>query len=356
MLTRRSLIAASALTGLAGLLPAYAAQPYPARAVKIVVPFPPGTPSEFVIRALADRLSAKFKQPFIIENRPGGAGGTLGAAAVAAADPDGHTLLASPPGPLVTAAAIYKNLSYDPAALVPVALLFNSPQLLAVHPSVPAKSLQELVQHAKAHPRMLNFASPGYGTQPHLLGEVLKGKAEIDIVHVPYKSPAAALTDLLAGQVQIYFETRPAHTSSGASGKIARAGNCRKEPSGPSAGRADDPRSGLPHLLGGFWSGLVAPAGTPSDIVETINSAANEAMRSQEVQSAMETLGASQQLGTPTEFGDVHFRRDQKMDRDCPHFRHKYGLNRQERVKTHAVSSAGHSPQLSTRDQVRPCR
>ena len=303
MLTRRSLIAASALTGLAGLLPAYAAQPYPARAVKIVVPFPPGTPSEFVIRGLADRLSAKFKQPFIIENRPGGAGGTLGAAAVAAADPDGHTLLASPPGPLVTAGAIYKKLSYDPAALVPVALLFNSPQLLAVHPSVPAKSLQELVQHAKAHPRMLNFASPGYGTQPHLLGEVLKGKAEIDIVHVPYKSPAAALTDLLAGQVQIYFETAPLILPQAQAGKLrvlAIAGKSRLDhlPDVPTTREA-----GLPHLLGGFWSGLVAPAGTPSDIVETINSAANEAMRSQEVQSAMETLGASQQLGTPTEFG-----------------------------------------------------
>ena len=301
MLTRRSLIAASALTGLGGLLPAYAARPYPARAVKIVVPFPPGTPSEFVIRGLADRLSAKFKQPFIIENRPGGAGGTLGAAAVAAADPDGHTLLASPPGPLVTAAAIYKNLSYDPAALVPVALLFNSPQLLAVHPSVPAKSLQELVQHAKAHPRMLNFASPGYGTQPHLLGEVLKGKAEIDIVHVPYKSPAAALT--VGGQVQIYFETAPLILPQAQAGKLrvlAIAGKSRLDhlPDVPTTREA-----GLPHLLGGFWSGLVAPAGTPSDIVETINSAANEAMRSQEVQSAMETLGASQQLGTPSEFG-----------------------------------------------------
>ena len=129
---------------------------YPERPVRLVVPFPPGTPSEFVIRALADRLSARFKQPFIVVNRPGGAGGTLGATAVATADPDGHTLLASPPGPLVTAAAIYKNLSYDPGAFVPVALLFNSPQLLAVHPSVPAKSLHELIQHARARPGALN--------------------------------------------------------------------------------------------------------------------------------------------------------------------------------------------------------
>jgi len=303
MLTRRSLIAASALTGLKGVLPTYAAQPYPARTVKIVVPFPPGTPSEFVIRALADRLSARFKQPFIVENRSGGAGGTLGATTVATADPDGHTLLASPPGPLVTAAAIYKNLSYDPAALVPVALLFNSPQLLAVHPSVPAKSLQELVQHAKAHPRTLNFASPGYGTQPHLLGEVLKASAGIDIVHVPYKSPAAALTDLLAGQVQVYFETSPLVLPQVQAGKLrvlAIAGSSRLKhlPEVPTTRE-----SGFPHLLGGFWSGLVAPAGTPADIVEAINAAANEAVRSPEVQTAMETLGASQQLGTPAEFG-----------------------------------------------------
>ena len=246
MLTRRSLIAASAFTGLTARLPIYAAQAYPVRTVKIVVPFPPGTPSEFVIRVLADRLSARFKQPFIIENRPGGAGGTLGAAAVAIADPDGYTLLASPPGPLVTAAAIYKNLGYDPATLVPVALLFNTPQLLAVHPSVPAASLHELVQHARARPGALNFASPGYGTQPHLLGEILKRSAGIDIVHVPYKGPAAALTDLLAGQVQMYFETSPLDPSPGASGKTTGSGGRRKQPSQSSARSTDDARKRLP--------------------------------------------------------------------------------------------------------------
>ena len=208
MLTRRSLLGGLALSGLVGIPKTLAVQPYPVRTVKIVVPFPPGNPSEFVIRALADRLSAKFKQPFIIENRPGGAGGTLGAAAVAAAEPDGYSLLASPPGPLVTAAAMYKKLSYDPAALVPVALLFGSPQLLAIHPSVPAKSLRELTQHAKAHPRTVNFASPGYGTQPHLLGEILKANAGIDIVHVPYKGPAAALTIFSPAVVVGQFETK----------------------------------------------------------------------------------------------------------------------------------------------------
>ena len=303
MLTRRSLITTSVLSALIGFPPAVAAQPYPVRTVKIVIPFPPGTPSEFVIRALATSLSAKFRQPFIIENRPGGAGGTVGAAAVATAEPDGHTLLASPPGPLVTAAAMYKNLGYDPAAFVPVALLFNSPQLLAVHPSVPANSLQELIQHAKAYPRMLNFASPGYGTQPHLLGEILKQSAGIEIVHVPYKSPAAALTDLLAGQVQIYFETAPLIMPQGQAGKLrvlAIAGDHRLKqmPEVPTTRER-----GIPSLLGGFWSGLVAPARTPNHIAEVINVAVNEVMRSQDLQNAMETLGASHQPGTAAEFG-----------------------------------------------------
>jgi tripartite-type tricarboxylate transporter receptor subunit TctC len=302
MLTRRSLTAASVLFALIDLTPAHAAPPYPARAVKIVVPFPPGTPSEFVIRALADSLSAKFRQPFIIENRPGGAGGTVGAAAVATAEADGHTLLASPPGPLVTAAAMYKNLGYDPAALVPVALLFNSPQLLAVHSAVPATSLAQLVQHARTHPRTLNFASPGYGTQPHLLGEILRQTAGIEIVHVPYKSPAAALTDLLAGQVQMYFETAPLIVPQAQAGKLrvlAVAGDRRLNqlPEVPTTRE-----SGIPNLLGGFWSGLVAPAGTPSHIVEAINAAVNEAMQSQALQAAMAALGASHHPGTPTEF------------------------------------------------------
>jgi tripartite-type tricarboxylate transporter receptor subunit TctC len=302
MLTRRSLIVASALSGLTVSPPVYPAQGFPTRTVKIVVPFPPGTPSEVVIRTLADRLSSRFGKPFIIENRPGGAGGTLGAMTVATAHPDGYTLLASSPGPLVTAAAIYKDLGYDPAAFVPVALLFNSPQLLAVHPSVPANSLHELIQHARARPGALSFASPGYGTQPHLLGEILKRSAAIDIVHVPYKGPAAALTDLVAGQVQIYFETSPLVLPQAQAAKVrvlAVAGSSRVNylPEVPTVQEA-----GFPQLLGGFWSGVVAPAGTPAGIAEAINAAINDAMRSADVRSAIEKLGGSQQPGTPSDF------------------------------------------------------
>jgi len=302
MLNRRSLLAGLALSAV--LAPrTMAEQPYPSRTVKIVIPFPPGTPSTFVIRALADRLSEKFKQPFIIENR-GGAGGTLGAAAVAAAEPDGYTLLASSPGPLVTAAAMFKTLNYDPTALVPVARLFDSPQLLAIHPSLPVSSVEELVRHAKAHPRTINFASPGVGTFPHLLGEMLKTSAGIQIDHVPYNGPSAALNDVVAGHVKMYFETSPLIIPLAEAGTLrvlAVAAETRVErlPNIPTMRE-----SGYPNVLGSFWSGLVAPPGTPAHIVTAINAAANEAIRSAELGDALAKLAARPQTGTPHEFGE----------------------------------------------------
>src|SRR5262245_57921167 len=207
MHTRRSLLFGLAASTFIGHV--RAGEAYPVRPIKLVVPFPPGTSSELVLRLIADRLTAQFGQPIVIENRPGGAGGTVGAASVANAEPDGYTLLASTPGPLVTAAALYSKLGYDPASVAPAALLFERPQLLAVPLSAPASSLAELRAHAKRHPGKISFASPGHGTQPHLLGELLKATAGIDIIHVPYRGPAPALTDLLAGQVQVYFETSP---------------------------------------------------------------------------------------------------------------------------------------------------
>jgi tripartite-type tricarboxylate transporter receptor subunit TctC len=293
------------LLGLAASCVGFAARggDFPGRPVKIIVPFPPGTPSEFVIRALADQLSARFGKAVVIENRPGGAGGTVGVAAAAAAVPDGTTLLACPPGPLDTAGALFKDLGYDPAtSFAPVALLFRSPILLAVHPAVPARSLAELVAHARNHPGKLSFASPGYGTQPHLLGELLKTAAGIEIVHIPYKGPAAALTDVLAGQVQIFFATSPLLLPQAEAGKlriVAIAAEARPSqlPDVPTT-----KESGFPDLTGGFWSGILAPAGTPPEIVGLLNTAINEAMQNQQVQQALARLGARSALGSPQDF------------------------------------------------------
>jgi tripartite-type tricarboxylate transporter receptor subunit TctC len=269
---------------------------YPNRTIKLVVPFPPGAASEFAIRAVADRLSTKFGQAVVIENRPGGAGGTVGAAAVANAAPDGYTLL-------VTAPVMYKNLGYDPArSFAPVALLFNSPQLLIVHPQLPATSIAELVDHARRNPGRISFASPGHGTQPHLLGEMLKSTAKLDIVHVPYKGPAAAVTDALAGQVQMYFETAPTvlpHIEAGKLRLLAIAAETRmlQLPDVPTT-----VEGGYPTLIGGYWAGIVAPAGTPATIVDHLNAAINETMKSREVEAALAKLGGQAKLGSAADF------------------------------------------------------
>jgi tripartite-type tricarboxylate transporter receptor subunit TctC len=301
MLTRRVLVLAFTAAGSG--LNSFAAETYPKKTIKVIVPFPPGVPSEIIYRLLADRLSAKFGQPVIIENRPGGAGGTVGAAAVANAEPDGYTLLASAPSPLVTAATLYGNLGYEPSrSFAPIAMLFTSPQLLTVNSALPTKSLQELVGYVKSRPGKISIASAGYGTQPHLLAEMLKSAAGIDIIHVPYRGNAAAVTDLLAGQVQLYFAT-PAdilpHVGVGKVRVIAVADTLRfpQLPDVPTT-----VESGFPNLTAEFWSGILAPAGTPASIVEQLNLAINEIMRSPEAQLGLNKLGGKAKLGTSRQF------------------------------------------------------
>src|SRR5580692_9547815 len=303
MLTRRAFALAVAASATGLNIASFAAETYPARVIKVIVPFPPGVPSEIIYRLVADRLSTKFGQPVIIENRPGGAGGTVGAAAVANAAPDGYTLLASAPSPLVTAAALYKNLGYEPStSFAPIAMLFASPELLTVKSTLPVKSLQDLVEYAKRAPGTISIASPGYGTQPHLLAEMLKSAAHIDIVHVPYRGNAAAVTDLLAGQVQAYFAT-PAdvlpHVGGGKLRVIAVTDTLRFAP------LPDVPtsvESGFPGLTAEFWSGILAPAGTSATIVNQLNLAINEIMLAPETRRALNQIGAQAKPGTPQDF------------------------------------------------------
>ena len=222
-----SLMGMAALPSL-GTCPA-AAQSYPSRTVRIVIPFGPGGPTEFILRLIADRLQSALGQSFVIENRPGGAGGTVGAKSVAVADPDGYTLLFSSPGPLVTAAAIYKKLDYDPLKFSPIAMVIYSPQMLAVHPSLPVTSVQELVAYAKKNPKKVTFASSGYGTQPHMLGEMFRLMAGIDIVHIPYRGAGQSVGDVVAGQVPMIFETFPILLPQIEAGKVATARGRRRD-------------------------------------------------------------------------------------------------------------------------------
>jgi tripartite-type tricarboxylate transporter receptor subunit TctC len=293
------------LTGLSAfaLTTSAAAETYPSRPVKIVIPFGPGGPTEFIIRLTADRLTAMLGQPFVIENRPGGAGGTVGAKSVAVAEPDGYTLLFSSPGPLVTAAAVYRNLDYDPVkSFAPIAMLIYAPQMLVVHPSVPAKTFAEFVAYAKANPGKITFGSSGYGTQPHILGEMLKHAAGIELVHIPYRGAGQSVTDLLAGQVQMIFETTAIllpHVEGGRLRALAVATEARSPllPEVPTTAE-----SGYPKILASFWSGLLAPAGTLAPIVDKLNATVNEILKSKEAQDGLARLGAEAKIGAPKDF------------------------------------------------------
>jgi tripartite-type tricarboxylate transporter receptor subunit TctC len=279
------------------------AQSYPNRVVRLVLPFPPGGPTDGTARLIADRLSAALGQSVVIENRPGGAGGTVGVKSVASAEPDGYTLILTPPGPLATAPMIYKNLGYDPvASFAPIATVLSSPQVLVVHPDVPAKSMQELVAYAKANPKKVNYASPGFGTQPHLLGEMLKLQTGADIVHVPFRGSAPALTDVLAGQVQMFFDTAITFLPNIEAGKlralaVADATRIAQLPGVPTT-----IESGFPKLQATYWVGVLAPAGTPEPIISKLNMTINTIMQSKEMEEALTRLSAKPKIGTPADF------------------------------------------------------
>jgi len=290
--------------GLNAIAPRHAsAQAYPNRPVKIVIPFAPGGPTEFILRLVADRLTAMLGQAFVVENRPGGAGGTVGAKSVSVAEPDGYTLLFSSPGPLVTAAAVYKNLDYDPIkSFAPIAMVIYAPQMLVVHPSVPANTLKEFIAYAKGNPGKITFGSSGFGTQPHMLGDMLKLMADIDIVHVPYRGAGQSVTDLLAGQVQMIFETTAILLPHVEGGRLRALAVCTEARSPLLPNVPTTAESGYPKILASFWSGLLAPAGTPTEIVVKLNGAINEILKSKEAQAGLARVGAEAKIGSPKDF------------------------------------------------------
>jgi tripartite-type tricarboxylate transporter receptor subunit TctC len=302
MMNRRIFLASAVATGCTICTPANA-QAFPSHPIKIVVAQAPGGPGEVVMRLVAERLALLLAQPVIIENRPGGAGGTISAKFVAGSQPDGYTLYWAYPGPLVTAPLIYRTADYDPRkAFAPIAAAFTSPLVLVAHPSVPASSLEELTVYLKANPGKATFGSAGLGTQPHLLGELLKVVAGVDIVHAPYRGGGLAVQDLVAGQTQIQFDTLTllsGHIASGQLKAIAVTDTKRIAalPKIPTTVEA-----GLPQLQGAFWSGIVAPAGTPEAVIIKLNAAINDVMQSSDVRSLLTKLNAEPRLGSPQDF------------------------------------------------------
>jgi tripartite-type tricarboxylate transporter receptor subunit TctC len=303
MITRRSFLAVSlaAALGHAASGPGWA-QTYPTRAIKIIVPFPAGGASDVMARLLADRLSPALGQTVIVENRPGGAGGSIGAKAVATADPDGYTLLLCPLEVLTQAPLVYKNVDYEPASFAPIALLMNSANAFVVHPSVPVRTLQELAAYAKANPGKVRFGSPGFGTTPHLIGELFGRIAGAEVIHVPYRGSAPAINDLLAGQVQMYMDSLTvllALIEAGALRPLAVASDA------PSPYLPDVPTtvaSGFPTLQTVYRLGLYAPPATPANIVEMLNRSVNDALKSANIQTGLRKLGADAMGGSAQSF------------------------------------------------------
>jgi tripartite-type tricarboxylate transporter receptor subunit TctC len=296
----RMLAAAASLAIAAG--PALA-QGWPTKTVTVIVPWPAGGPSDIAARPVAKGLSDQLGKPFVIDNR-GGASGNIGTAVVAKQQPaDGYTMLITSSSPIVINPNIYKTMPYDWAKdLVPVTNVLRVPLVLAVHPSVPAKNLKELLAHINAQKGKAQYASAGNGTPQHLTGELFKTVGKLDIVHVPYKGSAPALTDVIGGHVPMMFDSTVAilpHLKSGKLIPIALTGTKRSPqlPDVPTFAEA-----GLPGVESYAWYGMFVRTGTPKDIVAKLNAEAQKAMKSPEFQRVLTDTGSEFVGDTPENF------------------------------------------------------
>jgi tripartite-type tricarboxylate transporter receptor subunit TctC len=301
--SRTGLVAVATLA-MFTLLPHAAAQTdaYPSRPITLVAPTAPGSTTDLIARLLVPGLSRALGQPVIVENKAGVAS-AIGATAVAQAKPDGYTLLLAPAPALAVNQWLYKKLSYQPDKdFAPIILVGATPNVLVVHPSVTAKNLPELIALAKAKPGEITYASGGNGTTHHLCGELLRTSAGINITHVPYKSPAPALQDVLAGRVTMMCENLSnalAHVRAGTLRAIALTAK-QRHPLAPEISTSLE--SGLPELDVGVWFGFVAPVGTPPAIIKRLNSEIATALREPGVAQRLDAVGVNLLADSPENF------------------------------------------------------
>jgi tripartite-type tricarboxylate transporter receptor subunit TctC len=275
------------------------AQPYPSRPVRIIVGFPAGGPSDLLARLMGQWLSERLGQPFIIENRPG-ASGNIGTEAVIRAPVDGHTLLLVVPGNAVTD-VLYEKLNFSFIRdTAPVAGISIGPLVMEVNPGLPVHTVPEFIAYAKARPGQINFASPGIGATIHLCGELFNIMTGVKMVHVPYRGNAPALTDLIAGQVQMMFADTPSSIEHVRAGKLrALAVTMRSEvlPGVPILSEF------LPDFQASNWFGVAAPRSTPAEIVDKLNQEINAALAEPSMKARLASLGATPLTGSPADFG-----------------------------------------------------
>ena len=278
------------------------AQGYPTKPIHLIVPFPPGGPTDIVGRLVGQKLAAGLGQPVIVENRPG-AGGTVGSTAAAKMPADGYTLLYGSTSTLAIAPALYRDMAYDPrSAFAPISLVSRGAIVAAVNAELPAHTLQEFIALAKQSPGKLSYASAGSGTPPHLAAELFKSIAGVDLLHVPYKGGAPAINDLVGGQVQAIFEGQVVllpHIKSGRVRALAITG-MKRDPVLPEVPTFAE--AGLPKYDAYFWSGLVAPAGTPAEVIAKLNSVLVQALNAPDARDALLRQGLEPAGTTPQQF------------------------------------------------------
>ncbi len=274
---------------------------YPTRPVRLVVGFPPGGSADIVTRLIAQSLTERLGQSFIVDNRPG-AGSNIGTESVVRADPDGYTLLSVSVANAINA-TLYSKLNFDYMRdFAPVASIDIVPNVMEVNPSVPAKTVPEFIAYAKANPGKISMASGGIGSSPHVAGELFKMMTGVDMLHVPYRGVAPATTDLLAGQVQVLFDTVPASIANIRAGKLRALAVTTKT---RSEALPDVPAMAefLPGYEASSFHGIAAPKGTPAEIVDKLNKEINAALAAPKLKARLADLGGTVLTGTPADFG-----------------------------------------------------
>jgi tripartite-type tricarboxylate transporter receptor subunit TctC len=300
-----ALLCASSLSG----LPVWAQTPaYPTKPIRLVVPFTPGGSTDILARTIGQKLTEAWGLPVVIDNVPG-AGGSIGADKVAKAPADGYTLLMGHIGTLAITPSIYPQLPYDPIkSFAPVAWVARVPNVLAIHPSLPVKSVRELVAYAKTHPGRLNFGSGGNGSAAHVAMEYLKLRSQTFMVHVPYRGAAPAVADTVAGQTQLIFTGAPALMPMIKSGRLRALAVSSPKRIGILPDVPTVAESGLPELAdfeADQWYGIVAPAGTPAAVVQKLNAQINASLRSVEIMQRLNAEGAEPTPNSPEVFGKL---------------------------------------------------
>ncbi|MEJ7686993.1 MAG: tripartite tricarboxylate transporter substrate-binding protein [Variovorax sp.] len=272
MLNRRTAAARLLAAGLAAALPAAAQGSYPEKPISVIVNFPPGGTVDALARITAQKLSEKFGQPVVVENRPG-AGGNIGAQAVAAAEGDGYTLLVTPPGPLAINQNLYRQLSFDPTRLVPIIMLASVPNVITARPDLPADNVKELIAYAKANPGKVTYASQGNGSTSHLTGQMFVSMTGTEMVHIPFRGEGPALNEMLAGRVDLFFGNISAVLKFQQDKKVKLLGIASRTRGFMAPDVPTVAEGGLPDFFASAWFAMAAPPGTPAAVSQKLNAA-----------------------------------------------------------------------------------